>query len=233
MIERYRRLNSHLPDVAAANEVRSAIRAIDRAVRVARPYSDAIPPLFQGGPFALSDLEHVHALLELVNRPAIGNIGPSDIHESADRVADVRFFSRAERTLLVLLLDLIIDDRNRGNVDSRRAEWMRKIRGHVVRVPSFDGQPDKTLVTDHLAARRYVLLLLSDRELPFMSQVRQCELESCGQYFLDTGTTRPGQRRLYCEDRDCASEADKIAARVRAKEWRDSRKNVAVSRRKP
>jgi hypothetical protein len=158
-------------------------------------------------------------------------VKPSDIHEDADGVADARFLSRAERGLLKILLDLIIGDSHRGNVERRRAEWIDKIRGNVVRVPSFDGQPDKTLVTDHRTARRFVLLLLSDPKLPFMSQLRQCELASCARYFLDTGT-RPGQRRLYCEDRDCGSEADKIAARVRAKEWRESKKNEASPRRK-
>lgn len=227
MIERHRKLNSHLPDVRAANDVRSAIKTIERAARVSRPHSDAITPLFLGGPFALSDLEHVQALLEMMNRPTIGNLAAADFPETADGVADARLFTKTERLGISMILDLIICDTNRGNVESRRAEWMRLIRGHVVRVPSFDVEPDKTLVTDHRAARRYVLLLLSDPKLPFMSQLRQCELASCRRYFLDTGT-RPGQRRHYCEDRDCGIEADKIAARVRAKEWRE--KNAAPRR---
>lgn len=188
--------------------------------------SDGADCFVYGGPIVLEEGQYVGALLELVNQRSaddtdevlagclmwIAASNSRDIKSLRPWPSgqEVRVFRGVE---VEAKLCPFVEAACRGAVNGRVAH---------LPILTDDGYIQRTVVSNGHAARYYALLLIADPRRKYLSQLRQCKLESCRKFFLDD-KVRPGVRRMYCTP-DCGRQGDKLEARIRAKRWRDQRK---------
>jgi hypothetical protein len=215
-----------------AKELRDSIGFLtDIATRASE--SDGAGCFAYGGPIILEEKQYVEALLELVNRRTaddtdgllvgflswIAASNSSDIESLRPWPSgqQVRVFRGAE---VGATLSPLVEATCHGAVDGRVAH---------VPILTDDGYVQRTVVSSGRAAQYYALLLIADPKRDYLSQLRQCKLESCQRFFLDD-KVRPGVRRLYCTP-DCGRQGDKLDARIRAKQWREQQRGRKQRRR--
>ena len=186
-----------------------------------------------GGPVVLEERDYVRVFLELVNKRTADDadellIGfliwiAASNSPNADSLRPwvsgqrVRIFRGADvRTKLSPLVEV---------------SCHRVVDGRVAHVPIMtdDGYVQRTVVSSGRVAQNYALLLIADPKRRYLTQLRQCKLESCRKFFLDD-TMRPGVRRRYCT-LICGRLGDKVEARIRAKLWRERQKKTMQRRR--
>jgi hypothetical protein len=186
--------------------------------------SDADKFLAIGGVLHLPDRSYAAAFLEMVNYN-LEETNVAAMVSSGERVAGTRL-PPEELDQLVKTLGEIKKDPRRAAA-SHAKEWRSASYGRVFKISDFSTDTgrlqadDRKIILGGYAAFAYVLQILTAQ--PLCDQLRRCELESCGRFFLFEPDGRGAPPR-YCIDTDHAKEALRIQTRNRVREYRKTLK---------
>jgi hypothetical protein len=213
----------HELSVTKSRTVEAVAQAFDviRQIREPMRNADANAQQFSamlfiagGGPMALTDEQYIEALLALANPP------------TTEAMTFVGAGTAPDQKPLIDLLSEILTDPNAA-YRRHKADWLNQIRGRVLTVHAFDGERELRVVPDGTTAKAYVLRLLT--QPPYDKYLRQCQLESCRRFFLDT-KTRQGMRLKYCPG-TCTKTARREKTRERARQWRRAHRKSKQARK--
>jgi len=240
-----------MSEQAISSEVDDAFRVIGHIADRAREHAGALEFLSDGGPIALDDSAYIDGLLTLVNKPGFDDKNAPGLvamvkHVEAQMnaggkrrkvIRDERYrsipvtymlFESDRQELISCLSDILASPEtayaNYGNT------WIKALRNKVISIHRFSGaEPDLRVIPDRETARAYVLLLLT--RPPHDRQLRRCQVDQCGKFFMDN-EIRTGPRREYCSQ-ECAALGRREKGRQRVKEWRAAQKTkIKTGRRK-